>query len=846
MTLRWRHPDIRARLWIALALLALSTLFVGGIGWYALDRADTRLQALHSRTLAEVARSLRLSKQSSDLATTAPYLLNLQSSYLIQKEGQGLVDALAPVLAEWPTRASRNLPEVYAFDGEIAQAVRRMQAAISDLVAAAQNLSVERDKTRALNAELFALENRFFRQMADEATSGPDQRLWLALQTETNELVGAGHAGSLVGVGERRRRFQQLRRDFAFLENSPAHWDWAQRLDGLAYGDNGLFSVRRRELTHQLDSQNALFRIRYNAAQISNLAAQFAINAEEFLSNERSATATAISFAKVLILVALLASIAIALIAALFVSGYVTRNIHAISDAMQRLAAGDRATKLRLKVRDDDEIGKLHASFRVFRANALRLDRSHRQLHQQNALFEKIFANISDGVAITDDTGALTATNPNFEAVLRPSDGASAMPDIAGFLQFTPFAGAGLDAGFRGFTEVTGSDGRVLEVRCSRLPDGGGVWLFSDATERRKMEGRLRQIQHIESLGKVTGEVAHDFGNILSAVSANVHLLQTGSKKTDRETLLQRISNAVDIGGSLTQRLLAFARKQALAPEVVELTELIAGLSELIQIGLSDGVELETDLCKTPLYVRVDPGQLESAILNLCLNSNQAMTGSGVIRIKVQKTTAESAQIVVSDNGCGMDAPVLDRALEPFFTARANGEGTGLGLSMVYGFIKQTGGDIQISSQPDKGTQVQLTLPLCAPAQSPVAAAAGKVLLIEDDPEALGIVALQLRSIGFEVVRAATFEAGMEALEGKGRFDAMVTDLHLNEGQMGWDLVRKCLSRCPLAMIVITSGRMPMNHPYSSTPDFRVSCIPKPLSPDLLTEALLKTPEPAC
>ncbi len=839
MSWHWPRPDIRARLWLALALLALSTLFVGGIGWYALDRADTRLQVLHTRTLEEVARSLRLSKQSSDLATSAPYLLNLQSSYLIQKEGQALIDALGPVFEEWPTRESQQVPEIYTFDGEISLAVRRMKIAISDLVAAAQNLSVERDKARDLNMHLFRLENRFFQQMASENNSATDQRLWLALQTETNELVGAGHADSLVGVGERRRRFQKLRRDFSFLQDSPTHFEWAQRLDTLAYGENGLFVVRRRELTRQLDSQNALFRIQYNASLISNLAAQFAANAEKYLSSEHSATATSISFAKVLILVALLASIGIALIAALYVSAYVTHNIRAISDAMQRLAAGDRGTKLRLKLRNDDEIGKLHAAFLIFRANALRLDRSHRQLHQQNALFEKIFANISDGVVITDAQGQLTAINPHFTDVLRPHGSLPDKPDIANYFSYTAFANeaesAGLNAGFRGFTEVTGTDGRTLEVRCSRLPDGGGIWLFADATERRKMDARLHQIRHIESLGKVTGEVAHDFGNILAAVNSNVHLLQTGSKSVTAEVLLQRISNALELGTSLTQRLLAFARQQALAPEVVELNELIEGLTELVSIGLNDKVTLETVPIDEPLFVRVDPGQLESAILNLCLNSNQAISGVGTIRIAIKKAASETVQITVTDNGCGMEDAVLSQALEPFFTARADGEGTGLGLSMVYGFIKQTGGDIQISSQPGKGSEVRLTLPrFIGKAAQP--ALLHRALLVEDDPEALASVAAQLKSIGFHVVRARSFEEGQAALDAKCRFDVLVTDLHLNEGKMGWDLAEQCLEMCREAKVIITSGRLPKRHRYTDAPHPRVACIAKPLSPELLQE----------
>ena len=236
-----------------------------------------------------------------------------------------------------------------------------------------------------------------------------ERRIWLALQGMANELVGAGRAENLMGVGEHRRNYQHMRRAFSRLDAQNPQSDLYQELHRISAGETGLFEVRRRELSRRLESQNALFRIQYNASTISDLAAQFAGNAEEFLSQERLKTATSIDLAKAVILVAGLVSVTVALLAAIFVSGYVTGNIKAISDAMLRLAQGDRSTQLRRKPVANDEIGKLHHSFRVFRANALRLDRSNRQLHQKNALFEKMFANISEGLAITSDTGHLTA-----------------------------------------------------------------------------------------------------------------------------------------------------------------------------------------------------------------------------------------------------------------------------------------------------------------------------------------------------------------------------------------------------------------------------------------------------
>ena len=413
--------------------------------------------------------------------------------------------------------------------------------------------------------------------------------------------------------------------------------------------------------------------------------------------------------------------------------------------------------------------------------------------------------------------------------------------DIGDFLALTAFAEqaarAGLKTGFQGATEITGGDGRVLEVRCSRLPDGGGIWLFYDATERREMENRLNKIQHIEGLSKLTGEVAHDFGNILAAVNSNVYLLQTGSKKTSPEVLLQRISNAVELGTSLTQRLLAFARQQALAPEVVDLNELIEGLAELVQIGLKDNVTLKIALADMPLYVLVDPGQLESAILNLCLNANQALLEAGEITVTTDKNTDETVRISVIDTGCGMDEETLAHALEPFFTARAEGEGTGLGLSMVYGFIKQTGGDIQIESALGEGTRITLTLPLCCPDQAKPALTR-TALLVEDDPETLNSVAAQLNSIGYAVQRASTFEQAAEMLASGQKPDALVTDLHLNDGKMAWEIVETCLQSCPKTRILVASGRLPRQHRFTKAPNPRVGFTSKPLSADILKAAL--------
>ena len=841
------NPDIRQRLWIALGLLAASTIFVGGIAWYALDRAGTRLERLHSETLTQVARALNLSKQSSDIATSAPFLLNLKSPYLIEREGRVLLTTLEPVLTAWPSVEASAQSPIDTYEVEIAAIVQKMKTAISDLVATAEKLNVEMDATLALNARLSRQEAAYYRLSTDEGRDSDERRIWLALQGMANELVGAGHAQNLPGMGEHQRNFQRMGREFNMAKAMDIQADAYNKLVEISIGEEGLFQVRRRELSRRLESQNALFRIRYNASAISDLAARFARNAEDFLSEERHKTAVSIDFAKAVILIAGLASVMIALLASIFVSGYVTGNIKAISDAMLRLAEGDRNIELRRKPVADDEIGKLHHSFRVFRANALRLDRSNRQLHQKNALFEKMFANISEGIAITSDTGNLTATNPNFADVLRIDPALlEGKPSIDAMMQRSEFAdqavAAGIRAGFRGFTELQNDAGQTLEVRCSRLPDGGGIWLFSDATERRQLDNRLRQIQHIESLGKVTGEVAHDFGNVLSTITTSIHLLDTGSKKTTRKTLLQRIENAAELGMSLTQRLLAFARKQRLMPEVVELNELVDGLTDLVSIGLKDGVRLTADLADEKLPVRVDPGQLESAILNLCLNASQAIEGQGEIHITVVKSSEKMAMVEVADTGCGMEESVLSRSLEPFFTARKDGHGTGLGLSMVYGFIKQTGGDIRIDSTPGKGTRVRLLLPIQAARKATDSTPElGRVLVVEDDPAELQVATELMQKLGYQVVSATNFSEAEACLQTSPGFEVVLTDLHLDQGRSGWSIVEYCLANTN-SRIIVASGRMPLTHPYSNRREPRVICLEKPLTWEILVQTLEAKP----
>ena len=834
--------SIRLRLLLALGALAAATIMVGTLSWYALSRANSDLEKLHNQTLIEVTSAMALSKRSNDMTTSAPFLLGLKSPYLIHAEAEGLLAAIERIRQQWPQESGRATRRQLS----VVEPLRQLELAVNDLIGAADNLDQERSKVLVQRASLSALSQKVQIGVLIADMSEGERQIRVLIRSLINTLSGAAYSDSLPGLGEFQRKYTTLVSALVLQSAQGEMQDAMQQMQAMTSGPEGLFTIRRKELDQNLVAQNALFRIRYNSSLIGDMALEYAQNAEDFLSQKRKETASSIRFAKLVILTVGIASVTLALLSALFVSGYVTGNIKAISGAMQRLAQGDRSTKLPRPDGAMDEIGILLQSFRVFRANAMRLDRSNKQLNQRNTLFEKVSNNISDGVAIIDSDGCLTAANPSFTSVLQLPEGTLDhnfdMTEILAASMFSESARAQkLGCEFNKHAELQSADGYVIEVRCSRLPDGGGVWMFSDVTERRKIEERLGQIQRIESLGKVTGEVAHDFANILSTISGNLHLLETKPSGADSTGILRRISSAVEIGTSLTQRLLAFARKQHLTPERTELNALVAGLEDLVSIGLKEGVTLTANMTPDELFVQVDPGQLESAILNLCLNSNQAINSSGTIDITVKAGLGNTAEIIIADDGCGMAEETLKRAMEPFFSARSDGMGTGLGLPSVYGFAKQSGGELQIESAVNVGTTVRLTFPLVAagPEIATRTDAKMRVLLVEDDPENLASVAQLLRGMGHDVDQASLFDVAQERLEGPDRYDLLLSDIHLDNGNSGWQLIEHSLKRAPQTKLIAMSGRLPLHHVITERYAGKVASLSKPVTAEKLAAALL-------
>lgn len=330
--------------------------------------------------------------------------------------------------------------------------------------------------------------------------------------------------------------------------------------------------------------------------------------------------------------------------------------------------------------------------------------------------------------------------------------------------------------------------------------------------EREKAEAALHQAQKMEAVGQLTGGIAHDFNNLLAGLSGSLELMQMRLKQgrtDDLERYLGVAQGAVKRAASLTHRLLAFSRRQTLAPVPTDVNVLIIGLEELIRRSVGPSIEVSVRNACELWTALIDPAQLENALLNLCINARDAMPLGGRITIETANQWLENSDelnhevqageylvVQVTDDGSGMTAEVMAKVFEPFFTTKPVGEGTGLGLSMIYGFARQSGGLVKIQSQPGLGTTVSLYLPRhcaglavepvmqCQPAG--VAVGSGEtVLVVDDEVSVRGSVAEVLESLGYVVLQASDSTQGGQLLQSAARIDLLVTDVGLPGGLNG-------------------------------------------------------------
>ncbi|NNE20967.1 MAG: PAS domain S-box protein [Rhizobiales bacterium] len=385
------------------------------------------------------------------------------------------------------------------------------------------------------------------------------------------------------------------------------------------------------------------------------------------------------------------------------------------------------------------------------------------------------------------------------------------------------------------------------------------IYVIEDITERTQLENHLRQAQKMEAVGQLTGGIAHDFNNLLAIIQGNAEMLVRANG--NGQPLADAILRAAMRGAELTQHLLAYARQQPLAPQVIDVALLVTELWELLERTLGEGIVVDISLEAGIWPALADPGQLENAVLNLALNARDAMPDGGALKIKCMNLALASGGLpenpgikagnyvvlMVSDAGCGMTDDVLEHAFEPFFTTKDVGEGTGLGLSMVYGFAKQTGGHVTIDSCPGEGTTVKLYLPhahdmvvseAMAERESMPRGHGETVLVIEDDPDVRSLASRMLEDLDYRTIEAPDAARAQETLADGALVDVVLSDIVLPGGTSGPDFAKQARAAQPDIKIIFMSGYSGMAAKRDDLSRANCVLLNKPFKARQLAEAL--------
>lgn len=495
-----------------------------------------------------------------------------------------------------------------------------------------------------------------------------------------------------------------------------------------------------------------------------------------------------------------------------------------------------------------------------------RLEDAQRELVTRSRLLQATLESLQDPIFVIDADGKVVAWNEPFLRLSGWDPGRQAtltrdyllsgrLPAMRALLEPLKLGGDTLG---QSMTVRVSHEGRDYEVSRGEMTVGGAVVRCVDITDKLRDETALRQGQKMEATGQLTGGMAHDFNNILQVIQANLDLIR-GVVRNDPGVLarLQAATSAAERGARLTQQLLAFARRQPLAPQPTNVARLVTDLADLLRNSLGERVTMELEVAQDAWNAKIDPGQLENAILNLAINARDAMPDGGTVTIEVSNamldrryaalhsdvTPGPYVLVAVNDTGTGMPPEIAAQAFDPFFTTKKDGKGTGLGLSMVYGFVRQSNGHIRIDSAIGQGTSVKLYLPRTQDLVVEVSADMGhaltgseRILVVEDNEEVRHAVVDMLTGWGYRVVAAENPDVAAAILARDSNFDLLFTDVVMPGSLSAIELAALAQRRRPQMGVLLTSGYARDLIPMEDRPDYPL--IAKPYRGEELMERL--------
>jgi len=508
---------------------------------------------------------------------------------------------------------------------------------------------------------------------------------------------------------------------------------------------------------------------------------------------------------------------------------------------------------------------------------------AHDELRLSVNVLQSTFRSMAEAVLVIDTEGAVLLSNPAAERILLHRAGMNlrnlrALSDVYHGDGVTPLKADELPSTrvLRGehFEELemivrphSGNPPRHLMISGRPMLDGqgkisGAVLVYHDATTSRETERQLYQSQKLDAIGKLTGGVAHDFNNMLTVISGNTEtLVESLNGQPELQRTARLIDDAAERCAELIQHLLAFARRQPLQPRNVEISTAVADIAKLLRPTLGEQIQIETVLEQGPMTTHIDPSRLTNAVLNMAINARDAMPNGGKLLFEAHRVVLDEAyaqnnpdvrpgpyvMLAVSDTGTGMPAEVQQKAFEPFFTTKEVGKGSGLGLSMVYGFVKQSGGHIKIYSEEGHGTTIKLYLPpgegtadMAAPIAPQAEGGAETIFVVEDDTLVRNFVTAQLQSLGYKTVAAPDSRAALQLIEAGQPFDLLFTDIVIPGGMSGRELAEEVAKRRPGLKVLYTSGYTDNAIVHHGKLDDGVMLLTKPYRRNQLAEMIRK------
>jgi len=547
-----------------------------------------------------------------------------------------------------------------------------------------------------------------------------------------------------------------------------------------------------------------------------------------------------------------------------------------IAGRLERLDVASRALargefQHQVVVGGNDEIARLS---RTFNQMSARLRGLYEELQRSEAHFRSLIENARDFILLADEDGTVRYASPSMEREFARKKNESLVgknilslvePDDAEAVKVLLAPASGPDVAYNSVEfRMRSVDGtlRTLETHGSPLLQDSGiagvVFNARDITERQSMEDRLRQAQRMEAIGTLSGGIAHDFNNLLTIIRGYAHqLLESRPDPQTAKMQVERIDEAAERAAALTGQLLAFSRRQILQPKTFDLNTLTTGVDQMLRRLIGEHIEMHTVVAAEPCPVQADTGQIEQVMMNLVINARDAMPEGGKLTLETASVELDEAyaekhgvvpgpyvMLAISDTGIGMDADTQTRIFEPFFTTKGLGQGTGLGLSTVYGIVKQSGGHIWVYSELGRGSTFKVYLPRVGGAVAAVKKEEigvvdhrghETVLLVEDEPQLRELVEMMLKSRGYSILtvdnplRAEAFSA-----EYRGPIHLLLTDVVL-PGISGRDVARQVCAHRPEMKVLFTSGYTPDAIVHHGVLDAGLHFIQKPFTLEALS-----------